>query len=419
MNQAGLCSPDADADADADAAVGADAAGDAIAAVDATGAIPAGDAIGSGDASGSVVLACAQPGAHGVGAVLAVRPGVLGGRPVVVSTGEDRRFRVWALPTEAIESLGESKPNRSDDIALDQTRDPSPPVTALQQLTASPPHDQVVRGLAVVGGRDGLRVLTADDAGHLTRWRVRASREPTQQWRRRPFAHACRAVDTSADGQLVVVGGKPGPPMLVSFAEFAPINAELGDQPAHCAAYQRTGPEAGQIAVGGEGFLRVFTWQHGSAHEAVLSGDSHTQLVRSVAFADVNGAGVLVSGGNDETVRIWGTRTGILRRVVETPSFVRCVTATRVGSTALVAAGCEDGQVLLIDALTGEIRWQSAELGARIWSVAFLDDGRRSYLISADGAGSIRVWRIPPPPAAPGSHPGTGSTPRAVAAERR
>ncbi len=319
--------------------------------------------------------------------MLAVRSGVLGGNPVLVSAGEDRTFRVWGLPSQSTDSLGHPQPT-------DPTASTAGGHAPLQELAASPPHGQVVRGLAVVGGRDGLRVLTADDAGHLTRWRVRESQEPIQQWRRRPFPHACRAVDTSADGQLVVVGGKPGPPKLVSFTEFAPINAELGDQPAHCAAYQRTGPEAGQIAVGGEGFLRVFTWQHGSAHEAVLSGDNHTQLVRSVAFADVNGSGVLVSGGNDETVRIWGTRTGILRRVVEAPSYVRSVAATQVASSALVAAGCEDGQVLLIDALTGEIHWQSAELGARIWSVAFLDDGRCTYLISADGAGWLRVWQL-------------------------
>ena len=72
--------------------------------------------------------------------------------------------------------------------------------------------------------------------------------------------------------------------------------------------------------------------------------DGHTDDVTAVALGEVDGEPVVVSGGLDETVRLWDARSHVLLRIVPLRSLV---TALTMGRDSVVALGGHLGLMVL------------------------------------------------------------------------
>ncbi|KJY16307.1 hypothetical protein VR46_45285, partial [Streptomyces sp. NRRL S-444] len=84
--------------------------------------------------------------------------------------------------------------------------------------------------------------------------------------------------------------------------------------------------------------------------------------------------GVLASGGDDGTVRLWDVDAGTARTLSDRRAPVESVAFSRDGRT--LATGSLDGTVQLWDVDTGTSRPPLSGHGDAVWSVAFSPDGR-------------------------------------------
>ena len=100
-------------------------------------------------------------------------------------------------------------------------------------------------------------------------------------------------------------------------------------------------------------------WQSAATHR-VISG--HDGGVSSVAVGELEGRAVIVSGGEDGTVRVWDLATG---RPVGEPlrghdGAVRSVAVGELEGRAVIVSGGEDGTVRVWDLAIGPARRRTA-----------------------------------------------------------
>jgi WD40 repeat protein len=120
--------------------------------------------------------------------------------------------------------------------------------------------------------------------------------------------------------------------------------------------------------------------------------EGHTGGVGSVAYA-ADGRRAL-SGGNDNTVRLWDVETAKeLRGFEGHADHVTTVAISPNGRVALSAS--RDGTARLWDTESGKElrRWRLEGHGSVVWGVALSADGRRA-LTSWDGDGDVRLWDV-------------------------
>ena len=101
---------------------------------------------------------------------------------------------------------------------------------------------------------------------------------------------------------------------------------------------------------------------------------------------------LLLSGGGDNTVRIWDTETGKELRSANHLEFVCSVAFSPDGCRALSASA--DGTVRLWDVNTAKQLHGFAGPKTLIGDARFSPDGRFALSCGADQA--IRLWRLPP-----------------------
>lgn len=92
----------------------------------------------------------------------------------------------------------------------------------------------------------------------------------------------------------------------------------------------------------------------------------------------------LVSGGFDNRVIFWDTKSGKLRRAVTLPDWVNVVLVTKTGQ---VVVGCADGIVRVLDLNDGKIT-RTIEVKNEILALSVSDNER--YLIT--GSPAIKLW---------------------------
>ncbi|MFJ6621511.1 hypothetical protein ACIQOW_28550 [Kitasatospora sp. NPDC091335] len=156
------------------------------------------------------------------------------------------------------------------------------------------------------------------------------------------------------------------------------------------------------VTGGEEGTVRLWDLATGEPVGEPMTG--HTQLIRSVATAEPDGRPVAVSGGVDRTVRVWDLRT---RRLLHPPltghtGWVTAVdTAVVRGRTVAVTCG-EDRTVRVWDLATGEpvgTPMHEPPLTAhhyrsRLSALATTVLGRRPVAVTGDMGGTLRVWEL-------------------------
>jgi WD40 repeat protein/predicted Ser/Thr protein kinase len=118
-----------------------------------------------------------------------------------------------------------------------------------------------------------------------------------------------------------------------------------------------------------------------------LSG--HTDRVWSVALSQ--DGQTLVSGSQDDTIKVWNPTTGELSRTINAQAgSVRAVSLSADGKT--LAAGNGDNSIKVWDLPTGKLRYTLSGHTGSVWSVALSRDGKT--LVSGSQDNSIKVWNV-------------------------
>jgi WD40 repeat protein len=120
----------------------------------------------------------------------------------------------------------------------------------------------------------------------------------------------------------------------------------------------------------------------------------HYSSVNSVAFSP-NGKQV-VSGSDDETVRLWDVVTGAVLQTIGKGIFINEGHYDTVTSVAFstngkqVISGSSDRTVRVWDAVTGAALQTLKGHSSTVRSIAFSPDGNQ--VVSGSGDGTVRVW---------------------------
>jgi WD40 repeat protein len=133
-------------------------------------------------------------------------------------------------------------------------------------------------------------------------------------------------------------------------------------------------------------------WAHSlGQHHQVLTG--HTDPVWAVAVGRAGGRDIIVSGGDDRTVRIWDAVTGqsIGEPLTGHPRTVYAVAAGQAGGRDIIVSGSSDDTVRIWDAVTGQpvgepLTGHTGTVGA----VAAGQAGGRDIIVSAGG--EVQIW---------------------------
>ena len=100
----------------------------------------------------------------------------------------------------------------------------------------------------------------------------------------------------------------------------------------------------------------------------------------------------LVTGGWDKAIRIWETTTGQEILKLEVGEHVNSVAFAADGRTVAAAAGWAQGQIYVVDAITGKMLQQLRGHGAYVGALTFAPDGKS--LVSGQRDTTGLVWDV-------------------------
>ncbi len=208
------------------------------------------------------------------------------------------------------------------------------------------------------------------------------------------------AAAVAPDGETFAFGGAEGELHIVRVLDeetdpelVDPISVEVG-VPIGAIAFS---PDGARLVVGpgkgSDGALRIVDVVGGSV-EAKLEG--HEGLVREVLWtaplegADGRGPEVIVSGGDDRTIRIWDP---VKRAETRAFSAGEAVWALALSPRAdhVVSAG-RDGMIAFREAASGDLSRQLDGGEGTVHAFAFAPDGET--MASAHEDGGVRIWKL-------------------------
>jgi len=336
-------------------------AADNVALIDSVATSPDGSLVALGSVDGSTRFQQVGDGADR-GTVMGHAGAVLGVAFVpdgkgVITSGEDGTVRRWLLPT------------------------PAAPVEG---------HTGAVRSL--VTAHTGQWFATAADDTSVRMW------SPTGQAVRTIGTHATavQALSVTADDKQIATGDEAGDVAIFATADGAAAGAIRAHRGRITAlAHEREGTAL--WSAGADSTLK--RWNLPLVAPRQLAG--HAQPVRAVA-ATADGK-LAVSGGEDQTVRLWDATTG---------QAVRTLGGQPAGPVSAVAIAADGARVAAVT-VAGTLRaWNAADgqplldrtLPGPLHDVTFLGSTR---IATVSGDGSVRLWNLAlPAEAAVAAEPG-------------
>lgn len=229
---------------------------------------------------------------------------------------------------------------------------------------------------------DGLSLLAGDGAGVVQVWSL-----DSLQLRFPPLqAHTSDVWElaVSPDSSRFLTVSSDGKSRLWDLAGGARQQGAPHDGPSNApeglsgATY---GPE-GNLTLGGPDG-RLYSWSPAEQRATDVTGAGHSGAVTDSARSKDR----LVTLGADQTVRVWdqSERPGPFSNlaVLEEDLYAVDVQGRNV------AVGTGNGEVIVVDAGTGEVTARLSGLSERIFALTFAGDGR---LIAGDQRGTLRQW---------------------------
>ncbi len=139
------------------------------------------------------------------------------------------------------------------------------------------------------------------------------------------------------------------------------------------------------VSAGDDKTLRI--WELGEEKKpTTLSG--HSQSIRSIAIAsDKYGIPLIISGSDDETIKVWNRQTGNLVRTLRTNQLGINALAFNFSNQYFVSAG-EDGTIVVWDANIEPTTNSWIEHEDKILSLTSV----RKRVASASSDGTVRLW---------------------------
>ena len=244
-------------------------------------------------------------------------------------------------------------------------------------------------------------------------------------------ARAGRIDDLLTDPGYLLAAGRPQLLAAADTARSAPAQA-AADAYRHAAPHLRAAPaeqhasylqlaarcgQAPQLADAldrcrppGTWSTRWASWRLEPPHHAFTA---HTGPVEAVAAAELEGRPVVVSGGDDGTVRVWDLATGLpVSRTSLTGHTgpVAAVVVAELEGRPVVVSGGDDGTVRVWDLATGLPVSRTSFTGhtGPVGAVAAAELDGRLLVISGSRDKTVRVWD--PASGAPVGGPFTGHT---------
>ena len=144
---------------------------------------------------------------------------------------------------------------------------------------------------------------------------------------------------------------------------------------------------SGSSGSGTPGQVSVWDAQTGAL---LWTRKGHSERCLSVAFAP--DGGLLASAGNDNTVRLWNPRTGVLARMLEAPDVLMVCAVAFSPDGSKIAGGGSDGRARLWNLKVGTVERTFPTQNATVQSVAFSSNGR--LLASGSQNGIVNLWRL-------------------------
>jgi WD40 repeat protein len=179
-----------------------------------------------------------------------------------------------------------------------------------------------------------------------------------------------RTLRAAPGGKEVLAGTEDGKLVVLSLDE----RKETKRIDAHAAAIFDIAvhPAGDRLAtVAGDGTIKLFSWPQLEETGSMSRGKD---AIWSVVFS--NDGSQLITGGADRRIRLWDVAAGkFLLNLTTTSDWVSSLAA--VPESSLVAAGCMNGQVVLVDYVALLPVTEIAGPGSGIWSVALSPNAQR------------------------------------------